>query len=353
MQASDGMIYGLTSLGGTYDAGVLFQYNPATNIFTKKVDFGISGGLNGMNPDGQLIEFNGLLYGLTTGGGVGGGVLFEYNPVTNIISNKFLFNQQSGIHPNGSLLLASDGKFYGLTEFGGSSTSNNGVLFQYDLANNIYSNLVTFDGVNKGDGPMGSLIQALDGMLYGLTDRGGIYNFGVLFQYDITSNTFTKKVDFDGALLGSNPKGTLFQSSDGNLYGLTTTGGLNNIGTIFKYDFNTNTYNKKIDFNGINGSSPAFSSLIEVNSSVTNFQENKMISNFSFYPNPNNGTFTIESKSKSQITITNLLGEIVLNQLMEKGKQDLSIQSCSDGIYFVNITDDKGIITSKKIIVNK
>ena len=78
-----------------------------------------------------------------------------------------------------------------------------------------------------------------------------------------------------------------------------------------------------------------------------------MISNFSFYPNPNNGTFTIESKSKSQITITNLLGEIVLNQLMEKGKQDLSIQSCSDGIYFVNITDDKGIITSKKIIVNK
>lgn len=71
------------------------------------------------------------------------------------------------------------------------------------------------------------------------------------------------------------------------------------------------------------------------------------------YPNPNNGSFTIDLKTKSQIIITNTLGETIFNQSLEIGKQNLSIQSKADGIYFVKVTDDKGFSSTKKIVVQK
>lgn len=38
IQASDGMLYGMTSYGGVSGLGVLFQYNPATFTYTKNLD---------------------------------------------------------------------------------------------------------------------------------------------------------------------------------------------------------------------------------------------------------------------------------------------------------------------------
>ena len=47
LEASDGMLYGLTTGGGSNDDGVLFEYNPLTNTYTKKIDFV---NLDSMNP---------------------------------------------------------------------------------------------------------------------------------------------------------------------------------------------------------------------------------------------------------------------------------------------------------------
>ena len=61
----------------------------------------------------------------------------------------------------------------------------------------------------------------------------------------------------------------------------------------------------------------------------------------------------IDIKTKSHVVITNTLGESIFNRSLEIGKQNLSIQSQTDGIYFVKITDDKGLSTTKKIVVQK
>ena len=107
---------------------------------------------------------------------------------------------------------------------------------------------------------------------------------------------------------------------------------------------------KKLDFDSINGSMPAYTSLIEVPSIPTRIHYFDKGSNLSLYPNPNNGSFTIDIKTKSHVVITNTLGETIFNQSLEIGKQNLSIQSQSDGIYFVKVTDDLGASITKKIL---
>lgn len=353
MQAADGYLYGLTLTGGINDKGVIFRFDINTGIITKVFDFN---GSNGLNPNGNLIQFSdGMLYGLTVGGGggIGGsnnnGELFQFDPITNILVKKVaLTGGLNGYNPFGSLVQAIDGKLYGMTLLGGTGS---GLIFQYDPSSNLYSvkvNLGTLS--NPGKEPWGSLISALDGKLYGMTQNGGSYNSGVLFQYDPISNIYLKIIDFDGNNLGGNPQGTLMQASNGNIYGLTTNGGANNLGVLFEYDPISNVLSKKIDFNGVNGSLPRYTSLIEIPSSATGIDQISNSNNLLIYPNPNDGLFTIEIKSKSQIIITNTLGEIVFNQIFDIGKQNLNFKSKNTGIYFIKVTNTEGISVSKKII---
>ncbi len=46
---------------------------------------------------------------------------------------------------------------------------------------------------------------------------------------------FTKKIDFDGLNNGSNPYGSLIEADNGKLYGMTKFGGTGN-GVLFEYD---------------------------------------------------------------------------------------------------------------------
>ncbi|MHB8259709.1 MAG: T9SS type A sorting domain-containing protein [Bacteroidia bacterium] len=260
MQASDGMLYGMTSAGGANSLGVLFQYNPSTNVYTKKLDF--AGATNGSNPIGSLMQASdGMLYGMTTAGGASGmGVLFQYNPSTNVYTKKLDFAGSGaaidGSTPYGDLMQASDGMLYGMTSAGGTSTNCTGgcgVIFQWNSSTNVYTKKLDFAGTPNGSYPQGSLMQASDGMLYGMANQGGAIGMGVLFQYNPSTNVYTKKLDFAGASNGSTPYGDLMQASDGMLYGMTYAGGTSTnctggCGALFQYNPATNVYTKKIDF---------------------------------------------------------------------------------------------------------
>ena len=253
--ATNGKLYGMTRNGGKYDKGVIFEYDPLTNIYTKKIDF--DGTSKGSEPYGSLIQTtNGKLYGMTTHGGqYNTGVLFEYNLTTNTFSKKTDFDGASkGSYPFGSLIQTTNGKLYGLTSSGGQY--DKGVLFEYNLTTNTFSKKVDFDGTN-GNCPKGSLIQASNGKLYGMTDIGGQNYYGDLFEYDPVLDTLIKKVEFDKFFIGSRPNGSLMQASNGKLYGTTNQGGLFNMGVLFEYNIATDTLISKVDFDGTNkGGSP-------------------------------------------------------------------------------------------------
>jgi len=256
VQAANGKYYGLTSFGQAAGGGILFEYDPATSVYTDKMDF--SGTATGANPHGSLIRAsNNLLYGLTTYGGNNNmGVIFEYNPATNGYLKLFDFSGVAdGSHPNGSLVQTSTGKLYGMTTSGG--IHNAGVVFEYDLSESTYTKRVDLDTLTSGAYPNGSLVQAKNGKLYGMTSIGGTNGLGVLFEYDTATAVYSRKLNFSGTADGANPMGSLMQSSTGKLYGMTSAGGLNNLGIIFSYDLAGSNLIDKLDFAGAsNGSNP-------------------------------------------------------------------------------------------------
>jgi len=270
MQAADGKLYGMTNTGGANGVGVIFQYDPATNTFTKKIDLSIA---NGCNPFGSLMQASdGMLYGMTHSGGANNvGVIFQYNPALNTYTKKIDLSIANGNHPYGSLMQALDGMLYGMTSQGGST--NEGVIFQYDASLNSYTKKIDLSAA-IGASPDGDLIQTTAGILCGMTYAGGANSAGVLFEYDPASNIYSKKIDFDGTTKGSNPMGSLIQASDGKIYGMTTLGGINNLGVIFQYDPSNSAFTKKKDFEGTFGSSPHYTSLIEVNVSINTIVTN-------------------------------------------------------------------------------
>ena len=104
-------------------------------------------------------------------------------------------------------------------------------MFQYNALTNTYTDRYDFSS-SSGSNPQGSLIKASDGNLYGLTSAGGANNDGVLFQYNPVTSTYTKEVDFAGTSNGATPTGSLLQASDGNLYGMTGVGGVSGVGVF-------------------------------------------------------------------------------------------------------------------------
>jgi uncharacterized repeat protein (TIGR03803 family) len=259
-QASNGKLYGMTSQGGTKQSGVIFEYTISTGAYTRKVEF--KGASNGSNPRGSLVAAsNGKLYGMTNQGGANNfGVIFEYTPGNDSVVVKFHFDGTNGRNPFGNLMQASNGKLYGMTYQGG--TTNDGVLFEYNPANDSFYRRVDLDGANSGRNPFGSLMQASNGLLYALTYQGGSNNLGILFSYNTSSNTLTKLHDFSGTSTGSNPYSTPVQATDGHLYAMTYLGGTNNLGTLFQYNISGNSLVKKLDFNGSGNGRNPFGNLI-------------------------------------------------------------------------------------------
>ena len=257
MQASDGKLYGLTSFGGDLGDGTLYSFDPVTAVYVKLWNFTNQ---NGAYPFGSLMQASdGKLYGVTYFGGVSGfGTLFSFDLTTSTFSKLYDFNYSSGRHPQCTLLERGDGKLYGLTTNGG--IYNQGALFSFDPATSDYTKLADFDE-NTGTFPQGSLIEANDGKLYSMAVNGGSNNLGTIFNYDPINSTIANVFDFD-LPHGSLPYGSLIQATDGNLYGMTAYGGSEGYGTVFSYDISTTTCVTKKNFTGHDGSSP-FGSLLQ------------------------------------------------------------------------------------------
>lgn len=315
LQADNGKLYGLTSEGGTHNAGVLFEYDPLTETYSKKIDFERK--TLGMGLYGSLIQVNkDKLYGVSQLGGTADqGTLFEYNLATAVITKKIDFDSilTKGFQPCGTLLKASNGKLYGMTTWGGST--NKGIIFEYDPEGDVYQVAVNFNDSINGIFPQGSLIQATNGKLYGMTARGGLTNAGVLFEYDYQTGTYAKKIDFNGLASGSNPKGALLQASNGKLYGMTETGGVSGVGVLFEYDPATNIFFKKSDFNIKNGKGPLYGPLIEVPGSI-GVTENDLFKNVHIFPNPAKGAVQIDLNGLKNVSVKlmNINGQVIQQQ---------------------------------------
>src|ERR1035437_2435439 len=163
------------------------------------------------------------LWGMTGLGGANDlGVIYSVNLDGSNYQVRYSFESNNGSHPNGGLIKATNGKLYGLTPFGG--TNDMGVIFSFDTTTGTYTKLYDFN-LTDGGYPLGSLVEAANGNLYGMTNQGGAGGYGVVFRFVPGTNTYFHVFDFNGGD-GGYPYNSLTKASDGMLYGTTYYGGL-------------------------------------------------------------------------------------------------------------------------------
>jgi len=407
IKASNDKLYGLTSRGGLHNRGVLFQYDPINATLIKKFDFGDS--IKEAWPYGSLIEMNdGKLYGLSYAGTIfsfdlnteifknesllsenGGdfhnpygslikisdsvlvgmttrsnwlysGAIFKFNIITKIYTDIFNFDGNTGSVPYGDLLLANNGMLYGMAAGGGAFQK--GVLFKFDPSNYNYTILSSFDEINTGSYPTGSLVQASNGMIYGATTESGPEFGGVLFQLDPNTNIVTAKINLSN-YFGNSINGRLIEASDAMLYGLTELGGYvngYNSGVLFQYNTLTNTYTIQSNFTDLNGAQPKYTSLLET-SPLIGIKETKIPKEedaIQVYPNPSEGSFNIVLKNNIEelkVEIFSVLGErILLNEFKMRGNTQFEFNhDLSQGTYLLKISSGNLVRETIRLVVTR
>jgi uncharacterized repeat protein (TIGR03803 family) len=254
IQLNDGNFYGLTTGGGNQDLGAVIKMTPSGAVSTLH-SLTI---LEGTNPQGPLtLGADGNLYGTTQfGGNFGSGAAFKVTTGgTLTVIHSFNFGTEGG-NPSNGLTLASDGNFYGTTRNGGPSGSG-GTVFRLTPAGavTVLHQFQPFSAGNDGtDGinPVGLLVQAADGLLYGATQNGGPGNSGTIYRFSTSGGGYAVIHEFNNdGLDGASPQAGLIQATDGSLYGTTFNGGVFGQGTAYRlstsgivtiiHDFNCST----------------------------------------------------------------------------------------------------------------
>jgi uncharacterized repeat protein (TIGR03803 family) len=209
-------------------------------------------------PMGGLVEgTNGALYGMSDGGGEAEqGTVFCINKDGSGFTVLWSFSGTNGdgAIPDTGLCLAANGSLYGATGSGG--TSNQGTLFRIDQDGSNYAVLRSFTGLGgDGAGYGGSLIQAGDGLLYGTTSQGGDQNLGTVFCLQLDGSGYRVLKSFAGSPEdGANPTlAGVVQGADGRLYGTTQAGGSNNMGTVFSLNPDGSAYEVLRSLTGAKG----------------------------------------------------------------------------------------------------
>lgn len=258
VEAPSGKLYFVTPNGGTYD-GTIMEYDPATGALDTVYNFQPSPELR--SPYGKMyLASNGKFYGVTYAGGspasIEPGGVYEFDPATRTYAFKISFDYSNAYRSYSSFVEEpGTGKLYTTTYYGG--TVQKGSLIEYDINTNTFVKKVQFDGASNGAFPIGELFKASNGKYYGMTTEGGLYNKGVLYEYDLASNTLTNRMDFDSITNGSRPYGGFIEPVTGMLYGMTSSGGSSNYGVVFKYNINTSVYTKIYEFSlSMNGYMP-------------------------------------------------------------------------------------------------
>ena len=254
-----GAIYGMTSVGGQYGNGVIYRFDQESHQYTVLHTFSALDA-NGDNEDGAspgnglTAGPNGVFYGMAYLGGTNGnGTIFKIT-ASGDFTVLYTFsalgangNNQDGAGPLRTIVIGRDGNLYGTTRVGGENnclfTNGCGVAWMIDGK----GNLTVIHQFTADEGHAASLIQGLDGYLYGCAVwpatslPPGPLPSGILYRMAPRGQDFQVLYTFSQTnASGENTDGAdcyepLVETRPGVFYGAAANGGTNGNGVVFSY----------------------------------------------------------------------------------------------------------------------
>ena len=249
-----GNLFGTVPFGGANGQGAVYELAAGSRTITTLASFN---GTNGDRPESDLVlDAHGNLFGTTQFGGANGqGTVFKLAAGSNTITTLASFHGTNGDQPTGSLVRNAHGNLFGATAFGGAN--GQGTVFKLAAGSNTITTLASFHGTN-GDRPTGGLVRNAHGNLFGTTAFGGANGQGTVYELAAGSRTITTLASFNGANgAGAFPGAGLVRNAHGNLFGTTAAGGANGQGTVLELAAGSGTITTLASFNGANGAFPS------------------------------------------------------------------------------------------------
>ena len=226
---NDGTVYSLTTAGNNYT--VLYDFNggsPNDNVFTH---------LGSMPTGLQLIGTT--LYGLTQyGGSSSNGTLYSIGTAGNnyTVLHTFGVTTNDGVNPvelqlSGSTLYGETISFSSFSISSLSFVTIPSTLFKYDTAGSGYQILHSFGG-SPNDGSGVGIFTVVGSTIYGSTIGGGSSSNGTLYSLGTDGSNF-KILHHFGSVANDGIYPLEFQVSGSTIYGVTPYGGSHSNGTVY------------------------------------------------------------------------------------------------------------------------
>ena len=239
---SSGNLYGTAARGAvnncsTFGCGTVFELSPAPLGWSFNTLYAFKSTTDGWNPAAPLtFGPGGILYGATTDWGLegGGGTVFQLLPIcSDPACKQKLWNKTTlyrygvcdGAGTNGGLVLDRSGNIYGTTT---AMCGFTGQVYELSPAQDLqglwHRTLVhAFAGPpTDGRWVLGTLLIDHAGNLYGPTYLGGPDDVGTIYRFSPQANSWKEDLlhVFSG-LTVIHPIGNLIADSSGAFYGVT------------------------------------------------------------------------------------------------------------------------------------
>jgi uncharacterized repeat protein (TIGR03803 family) len=189
-----GVLYGTTKIGGENNSGTVFSLTPpssAGGAWTETVLYSFPSEIYGCQPGQLMAGSRGVLYGVTLACGTSNAsTVFSLTPPASpggkwkqTVLHSFAGGSSDGFGPKS--LVEYGGVLYGAT--GGGGPANDGTLFSLtppasEGGSWTETVLYFFSGGSDGATPTG-VAMGPGGVLYGATVGGGISNWGTVFSF--------------------------------------------------------------------------------------------------------------------------------------------------------------------------
>ena len=247
------------------NAGTIVELDPSINTVVRSVSFpGTNPALFGtplaaMTPDGA-----GKFYGTTNGPNAinpnaspAQSYIYQFDPAAGSVTSVVTLTNSTGRNSS-ALTPGASGKYYGVNVDG--ATSGLGSVYEFDSTTNSITKQLDFANLSGANLPGGggnmdnyALTSNGSGLYYGIRNTGGANGKGFIYEFNPAgSGSFAIKANFDGI---TGPSATGFDGGpllnyNGRFLGVSSNGGTNNNGSIFEFNPSNGSISVLASFTG-------------------------------------------------------------------------------------------------------